>query len=411
MKIFFGTQEIASIISDVSAGLKSLGHEVHTCLWSEPKLYKYNKYDEYTDIVENMKSFRKFQSNPLEFLYYDKYKIDNLYNYFTSYDLYIFQFGRSYIGNLEEIEFLKNIGKKVICIFNGSDVRVHDAFIQFSELNDFDPPPLVRETSDDRGLTMNQKLKILRLAERSADTLWGSMGCMTMAVRPFFESPPTIRQDVLTYRIPARERPLVVHAPTAPKFKGTEKIIESVEALKSEGYQFDFEIIQNRPNKEVLEILRDTDIVIDQLFNLKPARLAAEAMYCGCAVITGLRSDIVPVQEGSAPVEAANARCFKDQLARLIVDRERRVKMAEAAHLYAARNYGHVKRAQDILDSLDRAKTNDFDVWPRFYIDDYIPREADPVNAENRELTRQILMKHQDLSPQEWERLSARHLI
>lgn len=411
MKIFFGTEEIASMLTDLSAGMRALGHDVHTCVRSTPRLFQSNLYDELTDIVDNMHLFRALQATPLTTLADRMPDVQRLYDYFHGYELYIFQFGRSYVGNLEEIAFLKSLGKKVFCIFNGSDVRVHHAMIQFCEDVDFTPPPMVREMEDNRGLTMNQKLNILRLAEQSADAIWGSMGCLQLAVRPFFQNQPALQTEKFHCRIPDRKRPVILHAPTAPRFKGTEIVEKTMADLEASGYVFEYRRIDRIQNHELLPMLRDADIVIDQLFNFKPAKLAAESMISGCAVVTGLRPDIVPVQGGTSPVVAADADRLGEQVARLITDRPYRRHLAESARAYALEKYDHVARACAILDSLDRASAGDFDVHPDFYLNSYKPRPHDPVDVRNKEVTRAVLQDHRAPTPEQWTRMAEVGLV
>ena len=77
----------------------------------------------------------------------------------------------------------------------------------------------------------------------------------------------------------------IVHAPSDRQIKGTEIVIKVIDKLKKK-YSINFNLIEGRPNQDVLTILKDSDIAIDQP-GLWPGKFAAEALASGCVVIGG----------------------------------------------------------------------------------------------------------------------------
>lgn len=82
----------------------------------------------------------------------------------------------------------------------------------------------------------------------------------------------------------------IVHAPTDRNIKGTHFVLDALKLLEDQGYRFEFILIENKSNIEVLNILETADIVIDQP-NLTVARLSAEGCAARCCVITGNHSE------------------------------------------------------------------------------------------------------------------------
>lgn len=95
-------------------------------------------------------------------------------------------------------------------------------------------------------------------------------------------------------------RPLRIgHAPSNRKGKGTEFVIEALESLKEEGYQFEFVLIEGVANAEAKLIYQGIDVLVDQLFFGWYGGLAVEAMALGKPVLVYLREEdleYIPVE-------------------------------------------------------------------------------------------------------------------
>ena len=89
----------------------------------------------------------------------------------------------------------------------------------------------------------------------------------------------------------ARERPLVVHAPSHQGAKGTRYIVEAVNRLKAEGVEFDFSLVEQLSNADARKVLEEADLVVDQLLVGWYGGLAVECMALGKPVICYLRDD------------------------------------------------------------------------------------------------------------------------
>jgi len=105
-----------------------------------------------------------------------------------------------------------------------------------------------------------------------------------------------VRQAIVNYFIDDggvfRNSLKIVHAPTNRIVKGTKYILEAVEKLKEEGYDFDFILVEKKTHDEAMKIYEDADIIIDQLtygFTL----FSIESMAMGKPVLTYIREDLI----------------------------------------------------------------------------------------------------------------------
>ena len=83
-----------------------------------------------------------------------------------------------------------------------------------------------------------------------------------------------------------RKRPVVVHAPSSRRRKGTEHVVAACEALG-----LDLRIVEGVPHDEALALYREADIVIDQLNAGWYGVLAIEGLALGKPVLTYLFDD------------------------------------------------------------------------------------------------------------------------
>src|SRR6185503_18207923 len=95
-------------------------------------------------------------------------------------------------------------------------------------------------------------------------------------------------------KVPGREVPVVLHAPSRRDIKGTAEVMRALDELEREGVRFERRFLEGRPNPEVLREVADDDVVIDQLHLPLHGRFGVEAMAAGCALATCNRADWEP---------------------------------------------------------------------------------------------------------------------
>lgn len=144
--------------------------------------------------------------------------------------------------------------------------------------------------------------------------------------------------------------PVIVHAPTNFKTKGTSYVQQAVEQLKAEGKQFEFRLFHKVPYKEVIDFIRsEADIVVDQLISGGFGSLAMEAMSFGkpvCAYVLDEILDMVP----DLPIVRCTIETIKERLAGLIDNPEERIRLGKAGWEFAKKHYDRDKNSQELWD-------------------------------------------------------------
>lgn len=250
------------------------------------------------------------------------------------YDAFIYIFGRTITGLYLELALLRLLGKRCVVVFCGSDAR----------------PPYMDGARAIGGVESGGFLPVLALwlhtwlaqhrvrsLEKYAHAVVNSPATAHFHQKPYVnwfqvgiprsafpvtagsEGPPERRSG------PVR----VIHSPSNPAVKGTPVILDIMKRLADEGLEFELVLLQGASNAQVLEKLRDCDIVCDQLYSDTPmAALASEAAAFGKPALVGgyfAESSSRHIPAGVFPstlfvlpgqLEDALRRCVGDQVLR-----------------------------------------------------------------------------------------------
>ncbi|MEW5758298.1 MAG: glycosyltransferase family 1 protein [Candidatus Omnitrophota bacterium] len=148
------------------------------------------------------------------------------------------------IFELKDLPLLKKAGKKIAVTYQGSDARQDGIF---------------------------DKHKYWQISQFSkyADIIYALNPDLLNFLPTRTQFMPYAHIDLNGWKLTGTDQimnnPLVVHAPTARKFKGTEYILHAVSRLKNEGVKFRFQLVENLSNNEAKKIYQEADILIDQL--------------------------------------------------------------------------------------------------------------------------------------------------
>jgi glycosyltransferase involved in cell wall biosynthesis len=143
-----------------------------------------------------------------------------------------------------------------------------------------------------------------------------------------------------------RARPLIVHAPSSRRRKGTEHVIAACGRLDA-----DLELVEGLHHDEAFERYRAADIVVDQLNAGWYGVFAIEAMALGKPVVTYLREEPVRRTEEALGVRIPIVSASKDDLAERL-----RPLVASAAERrrIGAESRAYVERVHDLERVTDR---------------------------------------------------------
>ena len=133
-----------------------------------------------------------------------------------------------------------------------------------------------------------------------------------------------------------RARPLIVHAPSSRRRKGSEHVIAAVESLDA-----DLELVEGLHHDEAFERYRAADIVVDQLNAGWYGIFAIEAMALGKPVVTFLHDGAVRRTEAAfgtrVPIVSATAETLRETLRPLVSDAARRRDLGASSRAYVER--------------------------------------------------------------------------
>jgi glycosyltransferase involved in cell wall biosynthesis len=159
--------------------------------------------------------------------------------------------------------------------------------------------------------------------------------------------PPGIRVEEYTPRPPSdNPRPVVLHAPSSRRRKGTEHVIAACEQLPVE-----LDIVEGLHHDEARRRYERADIVVDQLNAGWYGLFAIEAMALGKPVVTFLHDEAVQRTEAAfdtrVPIVNATADTLVKRLRPLVEDPAERRRIGAASRTY-------VERVHDVDPIADR---------------------------------------------------------
>jgi glycosyltransferase involved in cell wall biosynthesis len=144
----------------------------------------------------------------------------------------------------------------------------------------------------------------------------------------------------------------IVHAPSVPKVKGTEYVVNAVDELKKEGYGIELDLVKNMPHQEALEHYKQADIVVDQLLVGWYGVFAIECMALGKPVCAYIREDLKSYLPTPGPLIATSPRDLKEDLRGLIEDAALRSRIGKTARMFVEQMHDADKIAKYLIKEI-----------------------------------------------------------
>ena len=146
-----------------------------------------------------------------------------------------------------------------------------------------------------------------------------------------------------------RDRPLVVHAPSSRRRKGTEHVVAACRELDVE-----LEIVEGLPHHEARRRYERADVVVDQLNAGWYGLFAIEAMALGKPVVTFLHEEAVRRTEEAfgvrVPIVSATKETLAERLRPLVTSAEDRRRLGAEGRAYVERLHDADRVADRLLD-------------------------------------------------------------
>lgn len=196
------------------------------------------------------------------------------------------------IFEMKELWLLKKLGKIIAVTYQGTDARQIDYCqenFKITFANEFDYNKFLKQQD-------NHTRWEIKTFEKYADLIYSLNPDLMHVLPQKTKFMPYAHVNLNVWKVKENNDkknkvPLIIHAPTHRKIKGTKFILEAVGKLKEEGIAFDFQLIEGLSNKEARIIFEKSDILIDQLLAGWYGGLSVELMALGKPVICYIREE------------------------------------------------------------------------------------------------------------------------
>ena len=383
-KVFIGLSDIASFIDDWDYGFKENGFEtIKGSLYYQTPIQN-SKLDyiiqKKLDKVVYFKPGRiseKFKP------WWDKKVRDSyLRKMMAQCDIFVFIWS-SFYADFSDYEILKKHGKKIITIFVGDEVRWEPAMKQ--EFISAKLPVFEYKDYDYSINSLRSRLNLLRTAEKYSDIILSQPNIMQLALRNYQNLHiPIVVKDYLENKV-QRLKPIIIHAPTSIG-KGTKEIELVIEKLRNEGFDFEYQRVQNVPREKALSMYNNGDIIIDQIQLPGGGKLAQECLAMGKVVLTHMAyksyNQKKPIDSPLIDVTAEN---LYNELVKLIPNIELRTQIAAEGRAYVEKYHDPKNIVNDVLKMLNGNVSNSqSEFQPTFFRHFFIPESKESIDEYNK---------------------------
>jgi glycosyltransferase involved in cell wall biosynthesis len=148
-----------------------------------------------------------------------------------------------------------------------------------------------------------------------------------------------------------REVPVVLHAPSASALKGSAFVDPVLTELDARGL-IKYQRVQGVPHPELVAMVKDADIVVDQLLLGSYGVFACEAMAAGRVTVGHVADHVRDLLPTDLPIVEATPDDLTEVIERLVADREEARKMADAGPRYIREVHDGRKSVEALLPFL-----------------------------------------------------------
>lgn len=328
LNVLQGTMEIANQMKNITESLKKMGVNATTI----------NYYPSYL----GYKSDIEFDVNAISD--WNKVNIETkriAAKQIAENDIFHFHFGTSLTFDHLDLLLIKELGKKVIMQYWGSEVRTYS---KAKEIN-----PYIKLKDNDEKL-IRKELELVSENIKSCIVDYE----LAEYVKGYYEDIhySKVSIDLKKYKvknIKNNKKILIVHAPTSPEVKGTKYILEAIKGLKN-NYEFDFKLVEKMPHEDAIKIYEEADLIIDQILIGSHGVFAVEAMALGKPVICWISDFMKSKYPKELPIISANPDNVKEKIEYFLLNRELLQEYGQKGRKYVEKYHDVDKIAKNIMD-------------------------------------------------------------
>jgi glycosyltransferase involved in cell wall biosynthesis len=327
-RVIFGSMEIANQMYTSVEGLKALG--IHAA-----SVNYYPSYLGYkADYTLDLPSYKSIELADLE-----TKKIAS--DLISENNLFHFYFGTTLTLDYSDLPLIRELGKKAVMQYWGSDVRMYTKAVKLNKY------VKVKDMNEDQ---IKRKLEFL--SHYISDCLVDYE--LAEYVKDFHANLHYIRPaiDLSKYKSiknTIKDKPLIVHAPTSPEFKGTPYILKAIDELQ-QSYNFDFKLVQNLSHEAAVKIYEASDLVIDQVLTGSYGLFAIEAMALGKPVVCLISDFMKEKYPKELPIISANPDNLKAKLEYYLKNQELLLELGAKGRKYVEKYHDRNSICLDLID-------------------------------------------------------------
>jgi glycosyltransferase involved in cell wall biosynthesis len=259
---------------------------------------------------------------------------------------------------LRDLPALRRAGKVIAVTYQGDDARQGDVAGRF-------PISLPREVEPGYYSAVSDARKRERIARfaRYAHLVYAYNPDLLRVLPAGARFLPYPHIDLDAWRpgeASANARPLVIHAPSHRRVKGTQYLLDAVERLRARGAAFDFQLVENMTHKDAAALYRKADIVVDQLIAGWYGGFGLEAMALGKPLVAYVREEdlgfIPPGMRAELPVVNATPSSVETVLAGLVAKPAAELRaLGAASRRFVERWHDPLTLARGLVDDYRKA--------------------------------------------------------
>jgi len=242
----------------------------------------------------------------------------------NDFDIVHYDAGLDFFRNAAQAIKWKKQGKKIVCCYYGSDLRIRGLIKELDEISD------LNITSEYDHLPLKKDIHYL-----------------------FYPYDPS---ELPEKSKTENENVTIIHSPTNRKYKGTELIISIIEKIKKEK-KIEFTLLENVSRSIVLEAKSRADICIDQVGGTMGGtgygKAGLETLAMGIPTVTNMSDEYSDWLPENPFVVANNGIELYSKLNELIDDRELRIKLGIKGKNWVNKYHGY-ENVNDKLKELYR---------------------------------------------------------
>jgi len=321
MRVFHGIVEIAGQMGILCGALKKRGHIA----------VGYNTYHSYLGYKEHI-------------INTDIFEVQKVFQHILNfYDIFHYHYGTTLSPQFEDIKQIKDKGKKIIMHHWGNDVRSYD----LARLNN----PYVYTGDSPPDIEIHEKLsKISQYIPEAIVQDYEVLPYVKSYYKKVHILPIAIDLQNFQPVYPdiTKKRPLILHAPTNPDFKGTAHIENAIAQLKVT-HDFDYQRIEKMNHEQVINLYKAADLIVDQILCGSYGLLSVESMALGKPVIAFIRPDLKNTFPSDLPIVSGNPDTVKESIKTLLEDPQMRVGLGIKGRQYAEKYHAKDVVAEKLL--------------------------------------------------------------